>query len=151
MSKRISVAVLALIAGFALYMQRGSIDVPDAGPRDVPAVAIPDDARLREAIRTRSRDVQVTGSGTVQRVLADDLRGSRHQRFILRLASGETVLVAHNIDLARRLESLDPGERVDFAGEYEWTGQGGVVHWTHRDPDGRHVDGWLRHAGTLVQ
>ncbi len=87
------------------------------------------------------------GAGTVTRLLSDDNDGSRHQRFILRLPSGQTVLVAHNIDLAPRLDGLAVGDTVEFKGEYAANSQGGVVHWTHRDPQGRHADGWLRYRG----
>ncbi len=90
---------------------------------------------------------QVRGSGVVTRTLPDDNEGSRHQRFILRLSSGRTVLVAHNIDLAPRVNSLSTGDSVAFYGVYESNDRGGVIHWTHRDPQGRHVDGWLEHRG----
>lgn len=90
---------------------------------------------------------QVRGSGVVSRVLPDDNDGSRHQRFILQLDSGRTLLIAHNIDLAPRIPSLRPGDRVVFSGEYEWNDKGGVIHWTHHDPQGRHEGGWLEHAG----
>jgi hypothetical protein len=94
---------------------------------------------------------QVSGSGTVERVLADDNDGSRHQRFILRLSSGRTLLVAHNIDLAPRVSSLSVGDTVSFYGEYEPNDRGGVIHWTHHDPQGRHVGGWLEHKGQRYQ
>ncbi len=94
---------------------------------------------------------QIRGSGTVVRVLSDDNDGSRHQRFILRLASGQTLLVAHNIDLAPRIGGISVDDSVEFYGEYEWNSQGGVVHWTHYDPNGRHVDGWLRSKGRTYQ
>lgn len=94
---------------------------------------------------------QVRGSGTVVRVLPDDNEGSRHQRFILRLSSGQTLLVAHNIDLAPRIPGLTEGDTVEFYGEYEWNDQGGVVHWTHHDPNGRQEDGWLRNEGRTYQ
>jgi hypothetical protein len=94
---------------------------------------------------------QVSGIGTVVRVLADDNDGSRHQRFILELGSGRTLLVAHNIDLAPRISSLSKGETVSFYGEYETNPQGGVIHWTHHDPQGRHVAGWLEHEGQRYQ
>ena len=84
------------------------------------------------------------GAGTVVRLLADDVEGGRHQRFILELASGQTVLVAHNIDVAPRLDGLEMGDEVAFRGVYEWNAQGGVVHWTHHDPSGEHAAGWLR-------
>ena len=58
---------------------------------------------IAEAYASRSSDVLVTGEGTVTRLLADDEEGGRHQRFILRLDSGQTLLVAHNIDLAPRI------------------------------------------------
>jgi cold shock CspA family protein len=94
---------------------------------------------------------QMGGEGLVERVLADDNDGSRHQRFILRLASGQTLLIAHNIDIANRIEALRIGERVEFYGQYESNPQGGVIHWTHHDPDGNHVAGWLKHNGIVYQ
>lgn len=94
---------------------------------------------------------QVKGSGTVVRILADDNDGSRHQRFILEVSTGQTLLVAHNIDLAPRISSLSTGDIVEFYGEYEPNPQGGVIHWTHHDPQGRHVAGWLQHRGQRYQ
>lgn len=90
---------------------------------------------------------QVSGEGIVTRVLPDDNEGSRHQRFILRLDSGRTLLVAHNIDLAARIDALDVGDSVAFHGEYEPNDRGGVIHWTHHDPRGVHPGGWLEHEG----
>ena len=71
--------------------------------------------------------------------------------FILKLSSGQTLLVAHNIDLADKIKGLKKGDKVAFYGEYEWSEQGGVIHWTHHDPSGRHTDGWLKHDGRLYQ
>ena len=102
------------------------------------------DAVLAQAYTDQRSNLQVEGRGTVERVLADDTNGSRHQRFILRLDSGQTLLVAHNIDLAARLAGLEVGDVVEFRGEYEWSDKGGVIHWTHHDPQGRHPGGWAR-------
>ncbi len=96
-------------------------------------------------------DIQVKGVGRVSRVLPDDNQGSRHQKFILRLPSGQTILIAHNIDLAPRIPNLRKGHSIEFYGEYEWNKQGGVVHWTHRDPKGRHIGGWLKRDGRVYE
>ncbi len=109
------------------------------------------DALIRSAFAARRSDVQVAGQGTVSKVLADDNDGSRHQRFVLALTSGHTVLVAHNIDLAPRINDLQAGDTVAFNGEYEWNEKGGVIHWTHHDPQGRHEGGWLKHGGQTYQ
>ena len=89
----------------------------------------------------------VSGRGRVVKVLSDDLKGSRHQRFILDVGNGQTMLVAHSIDLAPRIDALRSGDQVEYAGEYEWNEQGGVLHWTHHDPGGRRPGVWLDHEG----
>jgi hypothetical protein len=109
------------------------------------------DAALAAAFEHHAHDLQVEGSGTVVKVLSDDTEGGRHQRFIIRLASGQTLLVAHNIDVAPRVEGVEAGDTVAFDGVYEWDAEGGTVHWTHKDPDGSHASGWLRHDGTTFQ
>lgn len=110
-----------------------------------PKGAKSDDALLKKLFDAQQSDVQVRGRGTVIALLADDLKGSRHQRFIVKLASGQTVLVVHNIDLAARINTLQKGDVVEFFGEYEWTPKGGLVHWTHKDPRGKHIAGYILH------
>ena len=109
------------------------------------------DERLARAFADEESRLQVEGTGTVIKLLDDDNEGSRHQRFIVRLESGQTILVAHNIDLASRIDSLKVCDEVGFFGEYDWSPKGGTLHWTHHDPQGRHVAGWLKHEGHLYQ
>lgn len=106
---------------------------------------------IASAYATQTSDLQVSSSGTVIKLLPDDNKGSRHQRFILKLSNNQTVLVAHNIDLAPKMTSLRRGDIVEFNGEYEWNSKGGVIHWTHHDPAGRHQDGWLKHNGSIYE
>lgn len=110
-----------------------------------------DDGPVERAFNSRESGVQVGGEGVVTRILEDDLSGSRHQRFILQLSSGQTVLITHNIDVAPRVEGLQAGDSVTFYGVYEWNEKGGTVHWTHHDPQGKHVPGWLKHNGRTYQ
>jgi len=109
------------------------------------------DLSLEKAFKNNQSDIQVGGSGKVIKILPDDTQGSRHQKFILKLNSGQTILIAHNIDIAPRISALNVGDHINFYGEYEWNPKGGVVHWTHHDPSGRHEGGWLNHDGKIYQ
>ncbi|MBA4502217.1 DUF3465 domain-containing protein [Marinobacterium marinum] len=142
------VSVLTALVGKTIVELEPELSVTAEQAEQAPATHDLELARLYE---NRLSDVQVRGVGVVERVLPDDLEGSRHQKFILRLQSGQTLLVAHNIDLAPRLTGLEKGDQVSFNGEYEWTRHGGVVHWTHHDPAGRHEHGWLKHRGRTYQ
>lgn len=106
--------------------------------------------RLERAIDNKESGVMLEAAGVVVKLLPDDNEGDRHQRFIIKLPSGRTVLVAHNIDLAPYvpLEELDI---VEIKGQFEWNDRGGVLHWTHHDPGGWHEDGWIRHEGSIYQ
>jgi hypothetical protein len=110
----------------------------------------PSESRRDEAAQFSSGE-RLETSGVVERVLPDDNDGSRHQRFIVRLASGQTLLIAHNIDVAPRVAGLEHGDTLSFAGIYEPNNKGGVVHWTHHDPSGRHPGGWIEHNGQRYQ
>ena len=110
-----------------------------------------DDDAIGRAFKNRTSNVQVEGSGLVTRILADDVSGSKHQRFIVRLKSGQTLLIAHNVDIAPRVAGLEEGDTVGFYGEYVWNEKGGTVHWTHRDPAGKHPAGWVKHKGRTYQ
>ncbi len=119
---RVSMKILILIAALMVAAYLGvtsTVRVPEAG-----------DEVLASLFSERRSSVQVQGSGVVTKLLPDDNDGNRHQRFIVKLSSGQTLLIAHNIDQAERIEGLKPGDRVEFSGEYEWNHQGGVIHWT---------------------
>jgi hypothetical protein len=119
-------------------------------PATLTSVAAPP-TQLDSAITTRAAHVQVEGQGSIVTILPDDNDGSPHQRFIVKLPSGHTLLIAHNIDVAPRIDDLSKGDPVSFRGEYVWNEKGGVIHWTHHDPAGRHPAGWIKHHGELFQ
>ena len=123
----------------------------DLTPSQRSALVQTSDWILKQAFTNKKSGLQVQGRGTVTRLLSDDLTGSRHQRFILRLNSGQTLLMAHNIDIAPRLIGLRAGEIVAFYGQYEWNSQGGLIHWTHHDPAKKHINGWLKYKTKIYQ
>ena len=141
--KRVALAALVLAAFCAGCIGHGN---PVVATRAGAA-----DQLIAGAFNSRQSGIEVQDTGTVTKVLADDVEGGRHQRFILRLESGQTLLVAHNIDIAARLAPLTVGDPVEFRGQYEWNSQGGVIHWTHHDPAGRHPSGWVKCNGQTYQ
>lgn len=153
MNKLVLISALVVAAYYALLPTPA---VPDRhevpGTSSVsPTTREGSDAAFDDAFANRRSNQQLEGQGTVVKLLADDNDGSRHQRFIVRLGSGRTLLLAHNIDLAKRIDTLRVGDTVAFYGEYEWNAKGGVMHWTHHDPQGRHPGGWIRHNGLTYQ
>ncbi|MEQ1488796.1 MAG: DUF3465 domain-containing protein [Methylotenera sp.] len=94
---------------------------------------------------------QVQGSGIVTKVLKDDTKGLQHQKFLLKVSDNITILIAHNIDLAPRVADIHESDTVGFKGEYIYTPKGGTVHWTHKDPRGKHAAGWLQHNGKTYE
>jgi len=92
----------------------------------------------------------VEASGFVRRLLSDDNDGSRHQRMILDMRNGQTLLIAHNLDLARRVP-VGLGDRIQFRGMYEWNDLGGLIHWTHHDPLGVEDGGFIKFRTRIYQ
>jgi Protein of unknown function (DUF3465) len=152
MLRKITVLAVILL-GVVLWAQRGQLP-PQTGPE---AGSVHGSAGAPEAPRyppdtprsfsQRDDGKMVVVIGEVERTLSDDHDGSRHQRFILRTPSGQTLLVAHNIDLAPRLDGLARGEPLTLHGQFEWNQRGGLVHWTHRDPQGVHPGGYIERQG----
>lgn len=146
------VILLAIGLGYYAYTH---FDTSTLGSSDVAQKPAVNAARSSDAVGRafdrRQSNVQVQGAGVVDKILSDDNQGSRHQRFIVRMVSGQTVLIAHNIDIAPRVRPLAVGDEVQFNGEYDWNDKGGLVHWTHRDPQGRHEGGWIKRAGKIFQ
>ncbi|MDR0903897.1 MAG: DUF3465 domain-containing protein [Ruminococcus sp.] len=106
---------------------------------------------IKSLFDEKKSDVWVTGSGVVNRILKDDNEGDRHQRFILELSTGQTILFAHNIDIAPRIDDLKKGDKIEFYGEYIYSDEGGTIHWTHHDPDGSSEGGWLKKGDTIYE
>lgn len=99
--------------------------------------------------RNDNQKTQVLGCGHIKKLLKDDNDGTRHQKFLLSIEGYPqiTVLVAHNIDLAKRVDNIVVNTPIRFYGEYIYNDKGGVLHWTHKDPAARHQNGWLEYQG----
>ncbi len=161
------VLLLALLAWLSGRLGDAAIELGGEPPRAGEATSIgtaegSGTERVARAFADRESGFMVTVEGSVAKLLSDDRDGSRHQRFLVELPGGQTLLVAHNIDLAERVP-LSRGDRVRLRGQYEWNERGGVLHWTHRDPDARprrgssrdtssgHEGGWIEIDGRRIE
>lgn len=114
-------------------------------PTAEPGKGISEDA-IRRLIDDEISGEMVTVEAEIVKLLPDDDEGSRHQRLLLALESGGTLLVSHNIDLAPRVPA-EEGDMITVRGQYEWNDRGGVLHWTHHDPKQWREGGWIELDG----
>lgn len=142
---------------FALFLTLALVACkqPHAEPQQTAASAavtanlISNDA-IEQAFKARKSDVQVSGHGVVTKLLKADNKGSRHQKFLVRINQQQVLLFAHNIDLAPEVP-LQVGDEISFHGEYVYNPKGGVMHWTHHAPRNDHEAGWILHNGKKYQ
>ena len=146
-----SVTVVVIVLVSYLAKQRGWIAADQNAPvahrsDNAPKPsATPYQDSIAELIRSKRSNVIVEASGVVTKVLPDDNEGDRHQRLLVEVG-GNTILIAHNIDLASRVP-VRAGDTIRFKGEYEYNDRGGVIHWTHRNTNRNHAAGWIESGG----
>ncbi len=118
------------------------------GAVTAPVSSSPDDAAIVQDFQRHRSNVEVTADGTVVRILADRSSNTGvHEQFIVRLTGADlTVEVEHNISIGARVPVAD-GDRVVVHGEYIWNSKGGLIHFTHHDPNGTHEGGYITDNG----
>ena len=147
----VTIIIVLIAAYIGIDLKQNNLNDKVVQTSIVEEATVDDQQKIMQAYQQQISNIQVQSKGEVKAILADDNDGSRHQKMILKLENGLTVLVAHNIDLAPRVEGLRKGEIVEFYGEYEYSPKGGVIHWTHHDPQRKHIDGWLKYKGKIYQ
>ena len=111
----------------------------------------PDNPALCSAYADGRSHVEVVADGTVTRTLGvQQGRVSPHEGFLMRLDSACSVIVRVevNADFTGAIP-IQQGQHVLVKGEYEYYPLGGVIHWTHRDPRGRHAGGYVATGGRI--
>ena len=94
--------------------------------------------------------MMVEVSGQVVRVLDAERSDSGFQWFQMRTPNGQHFLVGHSNGISGSIP-LRSREDVTVRGEYEPNDLGGVLHWTHHDPNGDHPGGWIEVDGKLYR
>jgi len=106
-----------------------------------------------DAWRMQRSQIEVTASGSVAHLLGTRVGPSGlHEGFLLHLRGaagrGLTVRVEDNVDLTGPIP-LAEGDSVEVHGEYIYDPRGGLIHYTHVDPRGRHEPGYVRVNGKV--
>lgn len=111
-----------------------------------------DNGAIARAFADHRSELQVTAQGRVERLVSDDTSAaSTHQRFILRLDDlAQTLLITNNVSVGKRVP-VAAGDALLVHGEYIWNDQGGLIHFTHHDPDGSHEGGWIVRDGVRYE
>lgn len=112
-----------------------------AGSGTVPACQA-----ARAAFDQHRSHVWLTVGARVDRLLADAHGRYTHQRFIVQCASGQTVLVVNDVSIGQRAP-VSVGDAVTVSGEYIWDSKGGLIHFTHHDPEHALPGGYIRVGG----
>lgn len=121
-------------------------------PRQAPsnnvqkAAPVTGDAEAIRAQQLQLVKVPVTVTAPVKKMLKYDDRGLPHERFLLVLSNGSTILVAHNTKMAPYVP-VQPGDTVTVHGEYIWNAKGGLIHWTHHTDTPNHAGGYIDFNG----
>jgi hypothetical protein len=102
--------------------------------------------KIAAATRDQQSNIIVEFEAVVLRTLPDDIGNVTHQNFLTKLENGHTLLIAHNLDLAARVP-VSAMDKIRIRGEYDWSYRGGLIHWTHHDPNGQREGGWIKLDG----
>lgn len=108
------------------------------------------ETEVAAAQNNRQSHVVVTCTLPVKRMLRPDEKGEKHEKFLLQVSNGTTILVAHNTSRAPSVP-LSAGDIVTVHGEYIWNAKGGVIHWTHKSDTPRHEGGYIDFKGQRYQ
>ena len=92
--------------------------------------------------------VEVVASGTIATLLGTySSTTGQHEGFTLR-SRAMTLRIEDNVNITGPIP-LTKGEPVTLQGQYECND--GVIHWTHRDPRGRHIGGYIEAGGKIYR
>ena len=151
---RLTAVLLSVgVVAYGAVRARNQNSAPPSSPlpHSSPLPPVVTDPAILAAIERHRSKVWGQASGAVERLLDDDRKGIPHQRFVLRIESGATILIEYNLDLAPRIDPLEVGDSVIVRGEYIWNDKGGLMHWLHHDPSGAPGGGWVKVRGKVYQ
>jgi hypothetical protein len=134
------------------YEDEESSNSRNLSPSPIPpgAVEATDDHEIIQAQTSNLVNAEVTGRAVVKKLLRDDVVAPRHQKFLLELTNGTTILVAHNTDVAPQVP-IQEGDQLVIHGSFIYNTKGGLIHWTHHSNSPRHQGGYIDFNGARYQ
>ncbi len=105
-----------------------------------------------DACSRGARSVEIRERGIVTRVLGTrQSTTGTHEGFLFAVPMGRArtqLRVEDNVDITGPIP-LHRGERIELQGQLECNDL--VIHWTHHDPSGHHVAGYIAVNGRVYQ
>jgi hypothetical protein len=129
----------------------GPIQAKEADAKDTATAAVAQATGNDQDKVSFARHSHVEAEGEVVMLIVPEASSSGCQKFVIKLAAGDLMLVTHNIEKAPPVEDLKLGDTVAFAGEYRHGLNGDEVTKTYADPTGAGQSGWIRHNGRVYQ
>lgn len=139
------IACCIIISGCA----NAQTQAPGAPPKDQlgnQSASASGDAAAIRAQQLQLVKVPLTVTAPVKKMLRYDDRGLPHEKFLLVLSTGSTILVAHNTKMAPYVP-IQSGDIVTVKGEFIWNEKGGLIHWTHHTDTPNHEGGYIEFNG----
>ncbi len=127
----------------------GCARAENQAPGKTTGQAVQSEAGDAQAIRAQQLQlvkVPLTVTAPVKKMLKYDDRGLPHEKFLLGLSNGTTILVAHNTKMAPYVP-IQAGDVVTVHGEFIWNAKGGLIHWTHHTDTQSHEGGYIDFNG----
>jgi Protein of unknown function (DUF3465) len=88
---------IIFILSLLVACKQSAPDISDAAGvsavGNVPIAIQVSNQALTEAYKNKKSDIFIEGSGTVKKLLADDNKGSRHQKFLVTVSAEQTLLL----------------------------------------------------------
>jgi len=110
-----------------------------------PSQVVSGDYALVQAVQAQKGLNFVSAKGlAVTKLLPDDSQGLPHQKFNVKLSSGNVIMIVSNLDMCEHIP-VQIGDVVSAGGQFIPTGKGsGLLHWTHKDPKHHRPDGFIQ-------
>lgn len=120
-----------------------------AAPQEVVPGEVQDDSQIVQAVQAQKNAYYVeAGNLTVEALLKDDTNGLPHQKWVAKLSNGKKINIVYNLDMGVKVP-LHVGDKFAVGGQFIWTPQGGLVHWTHEDPKQTRPDGYVLYDNVI--